>query len=272
MDEIYDTIAHVHTADGVVSQVETLILEGVLRVGDRLPAERELARRMDVSRPILREALKTLEAKGLLVTRAGDGTRVADVVGEVFSAPLRGLIADDPRASADYLEFRREIEAVAAEMAARQATAHDHALIAAIVERMEAAHAAGDFEAEAATDIEFHGAVGECAHNIVLLHTLRACYRLLADGVFYNRRAVFGLPGARDALLAQHKAIADAICRGDGVAAGEAARAHMDFVRDGVARVQQSGERARVARLRLAQRLGLSETRKGMKMEGTSPA
>jgi GntR family transcriptional regulator, transcriptional repressor for pyruvate dehydrogenase complex len=58
--EIFQSIAHSRTADEVVSQIESLVLESVLRVGDQLPGERELARRLDVSRPILREALKEL--------------------------------------------------------------------------------------------------------------------------------------------------------------------------------------------------------------------
>ena len=86
---------------------------------------------------------------------------------------------------------------------------------------MQAAHERGDFEEEAAIDVEFHNAIGECAHNIMLLHTLRSCYRLLSDGVFHNRLMVFALPGAREELLAQHRAIHDAVAAGD----PEAARA-----------------------------------------------
>ena len=87
--------------------------------------------------------------------------------------------------------------------------------------RMEAAHGRGDFEEEAAIDVEFHNAIGECAHNIILLHTLRSCYRLLSDGVFHNRLLVFNLPGAREELLAQHRAIHAAV---DGRRSGGGAR------------------------------------------------
>ena len=200
LGEIFSRIEHVRTADEVVQQIESLILEGVLRVADRLPAERELARQFDVSRPILRDALKVLEQRGLIVTRhwrrhlcrrrdrpglhpAGDG-------------PDRHA---HRKAAADYLEYRREVEGIAAEFAARRATDDDRALLAEIMLRMqEAAHARGDFEEEAAIDVEFHNAIGECAHNIVLLHTLRSCYRLLSDGVFQNRLLMFALPGARE--------------------------------------------------------------------------
>ena len=128
------------TADEVVQQIENLILEGVLRVADRLPAERELARQFDVSRPILRDALKTLEQRGLIVTRHGGGTYVADVIGEVFARPVMELIATHRKAAADYLEYRRAVEAIAAEFAARRATDDDRALLGEIMARMQAAH------------------------------------------------------------------------------------------------------------------------------------
>lgn len=259
MTEIFTPIEHSRTADEAMQQIESLILEGVLRVGDRLPAERELSKQFGVSRPILRDALKDLEARGLVVSRHGGGTYVADVIGQVFSKPVMDLIATHPKASADYLEYRREIEAVAADLAARRATEADRALLARIVERMKTAHAAGDFEAEAVADVDFHNAVGECAHNIVLLHTLRACYRLLSDDVFTNRSLIYDLPGVRDRLLAQHCAIRDAIAAADADAARKAAREHIDFVEKATAEAERTREWQRVSRLRLQQRTGRTD-------------
>ena len=107
---VFQKIQHNRTADAVVDQVEELILQGVLRPGDRLPSERDLAKKVDVSRPILRDALKTLEERGLLATRHGGGTFVADVIGTVFSDAVVELVRRHPPAIADYLEYRREIE------------------------------------------------------------------------------------------------------------------------------------------------------------------
>ncbi|MEO3998191.1 FCD domain-containing protein [Mesorhizobium sp. CAU 1732] len=256
MNEIFSRIEHSRTADDVVGQVEMLILEGVVRVGDRLPGERELARQFDVSRPIVRDALKALEARGLVVTRPGGGTHVADVIGEVFAPPVMDLIGQNRKAAADYLEYRREVEGIAAELAARRATGDDRALLSAIMRRMEDAHARGDFEDEVAIDVEFHNAIGECAHNIVLLHTLRSCYRLLADGVFLSRSLIYAAPAAQDVLLAQHRAIYDAVVAGEPVRARQAARDHIDYVERAMNEAERSGEWQRVSRLRLRQRGG----------------
>ncbi|MEL6919486.1 MAG: FadR/GntR family transcriptional regulator [Pseudomonadota bacterium] len=251
---LFSPIAQVKTADEVCQQIEELILEGVLRVGDRLPSERELSEQLGVSRPVLRNALKDLEARGLLDTRHGGGTHVADVIGDVFSKTMLELIASHPKATADYLEYRREVEAIAAGYAAQRATEHDKAILTDIVDRMKAAHQQADYGDEAALDVEFHQAICESAHNVILLHTLRSCYRLLANGAFFSRSLVYGFPGARDRLLAQHLAVYDAIIHGDPQAARAAAQAHMEFVEKCKREAEKAAAWTKVARLRQVQR------------------
>lgn len=247
---VFARIKHVRTADEVCNQIETLILEGVLRVGDRLPGERDLSEQFGVSRPILREALKDLEARELLVTRHGGGTVVADVIGDVFSKTMLELIADHPKATTDYLEYRREVEAIAAEYAARRATADDRSLLTDVMRRMEEAHKKQDFREEAAVDVEFHQAICEAAHNVILLHTLRSCYRLLSNGAFFSRSLVYGYPGARNKLLSQHKAIYQAIMDGEPENAARAAAIHMEFVEECKREAEKADAWENVSKLR----------------------
>lgn len=253
---LFSGVSHSRTADEVVQQIELLILDGVLRDGDRLPGERELSQSLEVSRPILRDALKELENRGLLISHHGGGTFVADIIGQVFSKPITDLISRHARATRDYLEYRRELEGLTAELAAQRATGTDKALLSRIIEDMRHAHGTQEPEDELAADVEFHNAVGEAAHNIILLHTMRACYRLLSEGIFFNRKAVFSLPNARERLLDQHIAIHDAILAGDPEAAKAAAQAHIDFVMRAADESARAGEWGRVAKLRLIRRDG----------------
>lgn len=253
---LFSGVSHSRTADEVVQQIELLILDGVLRDGDRLPGERELSQSLEVSRPILRDALKELENRGLLISHHGGGTFVADIIGQVFSRPITDLISRHARATRDYLEYRRELEGLTAELAAQRATGTDKALLSRIIEDMRHAHGTQEPEDELAADVEFHNAVGEAAHNIILLHTMRACYRLLSEGIFFNRKAVFSLPNARERLLDQHIAIHDAILAGDPEAAKAAAQAHIDFVMRAADESARAGEWGRVAKLRLIRRDG----------------
>ena len=250
---IFHKISHGSTADAVIEQIERLILQGILRPGTRLPAERDLAKKVDVSRPILRDALKVLEERGLLTSRHGEGTFVADVIGTVFSEPVVNLIRRHPPAVADYLEFRKEVESMTATFAAQRATQADKQILTRLFRAMEAAHAKENFSEEAELDVEFHHAIGECAHNIVLLHTLRACYQLLADGVFYSREYLYGHPGSRDRLLEQHRAIFEAVVNGDAEAAGKAAGAHISYVESIMREVQRAGQWHEVSQMRLQQ-------------------
>ena len=251
---VFHPIQHSRSAEEVAHQIEGLVLEGVLRVGDRLPGERELALETGVSRPIVREAIKHLEDRGILESRHGGGTYVADVIGTVFSPQISALLASHSRATLDYLEYRREIEAIAARLAASRGTQADRELLSSIVARMEAAHEAEDFEAEARADIEFHSLIGEMAHNLVLLHTLRSCYKLLSEGIFQNRSRLYQTPDGRSKLLAQHRAIHEAIVKGDAVAAEAAARAHITHIIEAPLERERRADRERVAGLRLARR------------------
>lgn len=251
---VFQPIAHSRSAEEVAHQIEALVLEGVLRSGDQLPGERELAQRVAVSRPIVREAIALLEARGLLIRHHGGGTFVGDVIGQVFSEPVAALLPDHPKATADYLEYRREIEAIAAGLAAERATRYDLEMLEDVTARMASAHDGGDFEAEAQADVEFHSLVGEMAHNLVLLHTLRSCYRLLSRGVFDNRLRLYETEGGRQALFDQHMAIAGAIRSGDAKTASQAARAHIDYVLDKSNQIARQAERERVSGLRFQQR------------------
>lgn len=255
--DLFARVSHSRTADEVVRQIELLLLEGILRDGDRLPGERELSKRLDVSRPILREALKELEARGLLVSHHGGGTYVADIIGQVFSGPVVDLIARHRRATIDFLEYRRALEGITAELAAQRATAYDRQALKTILGDMRKAHASGRFEEELAADVSLHNAIGEAAHNIILLHTLRACYRLLEQGIFFNRHLVFASDKARGDLLDQHEAICDAIIRADPAMAKAAAQAHIDYIAGAIREAERTGEWQRISQLRMQQRSAL---------------
>lgn len=236
---------------GVVRQIEDLLLRGILRPGDRLPPERDLAERLGVSRPSLREALADLQAAGLVEARAGAGVYVADVLGNAFSPALIRLFASHPRAVSDHVAFRRDMEGLAAERAARIGSDTDLQVIGAIFAKMEAAHRKRSPDDEAALDADFHLAIVEASHNVVMLHMMRSMYDLLREGVFFNRRVMFRQKTTREDLLAQHRAINAALQDRDPEGARAAVAAHLDFVERALADQARSDENAAVARRRL---------------------
>jgi GntR family transcriptional repressor for pyruvate dehydrogenase complex len=236
----------------VVKQIEQLILRGILRPGERLPSERELSERFGVSRPSLRDAVAELQARGLLATRAGAGIYVADVLGSAFSPALIRLISSHEEAVFDYIAFRRDLESIAAERAATHGSDIDLQVIDAIYQKMEIAHRKRNPADEAELDAEFHLAILEASHNVILLHMMRSIFDLLKQGVFFNRQMMFKSRTTRDLLLNHHRAINAAIQSRDPDAARAAIVEHLSYVESRMGELRRAEKNEEIARLRYA--------------------
>lgn len=248
----FEKIVPEKVSQSIVRQIETLILRGILRAGERLPSERELSEEFGVSRPSVREAVAELQDKGLLVSKANSGIFVAEVLGSAFSPALIDLFGAHSEAVFDSLDFRRDMEGLAAERAARLGSDTDLAVIQQVFSRMEAAHQKRNPEDEAQLDTDFHLAIIEASHNVVMLHMMRSMYDLLRGGVFYNRKVIFQHRTTRGMLLDQHRTINDALQKRDAPGARKAVEAHIDFVRDALADHLNSEKNESIALQRLA--------------------
>lgn len=236
-------------ADQIAARLRELILQGVLRPGDRLAPERELAEKLGVSRPSLRDAVARLEASGLLVTTRA-GTAVASFLAPL-SEPIAALFEGDERVTTDYFEFRLMMETQAARLAALRATDVDLAAIRAQLAALEAAHGRADHGGEAAADVDLHMLIYEATHNVVLLHMMRAVADLLRRGIFYSREQFYGRPGLRDAVMAQHREIAEAVLARDPDRAEKAADDHLRFIAGAIEDIRRDEGRQSAARRRV---------------------
>lgn len=250
-----ETIRPAKLADTIADHLEQLILEGGLRPGERLLPERELAQHLDVSRPSLREALEKLEKRGLVHSGRGGSTYVAPLLGEGFTEPLYAALAGRPDTTFDYLEFRRVVEGSAADLTAQRGTEVDQQQIHQCFMKMEKAHGQTDPSEEAEADADFHLAIYEGSHNLVMLHVMGALSDMLRKDVFYNRAKLYQRPGVREMLLDQHRAIHDAIMAKDPKAARVAAEAHVEFTRNALIEIAQADARLEVS----LRRIGRSE-------------
>lgn len=228
-------------AEAIAGRLESMILEGVLRPEERLLGERELAEKLGVSRPSLREALEMLAGKGLLITEK-QGTRVAQFLAPLMK-PLAALMQDNPRVTADYFEFRRIQEANAARLAAQRATEVDRDAIQECCRRMTGAHALEDPAQEGEADVDLHLLIYEASHNVVMLHVMRALADLLRNNIFFNRTQLYLRAGVRDELLQQHLAIARFIVAGKAKEAETAAAEHIRFTFETIEEIRRDKER-----------------------------
>ena len=249
---IFEQIVVDSVSEAVVTQIEQLVISGVLKSGQKLPSERELSELMNVSRPKVRDAIKVLEDRGLLIVRHGDGTFIGSLTGTALSPAMLDLFSRHPIAFHDYLEFRREVEGFAAFVAAQRATDGDREFISRLIEKMDAAHERNNPVEEAELDANFHAAIVDSAHNSIFTHMMASIYELMKRGVFYNRQFFDSFARGRDQLLEQHRAIADGVISGDPDAACKAAEAHLDFVMMAFRSGSAEEQRNRIARKRLA--------------------
>lgn len=228
-------------AEVIAEHIEQLILEGALKPGERLASERELAERLDVSRPPLREAIERLSERGLLRTNQS-GTYVTQFLTSLTS-PLASLLQSNQKVVRDYFEYRRLVEGTAARLAAERATDVDRRAIRACIDAMIVAHELDDPTRETGHDADLHMLIYEAAHNLVVMHVMRAFSELLRSDVFYNRHRLYLVPGVRDVLLRQHVAIGEAVIAGDAAAAERSATEHIEFTAETLQKLQDEDER-----------------------------
>lgn len=247
----YPKLSVTRIPDVIAHELETRLLEGSLKPGDRLPAERELAAELGVSRPSLREAIQKLVSRDLLVSRQGGGTYVTDRLDARLIDPWQQLIDQHPSVQDDVLEFRHLLEAAAAEMAAQRATEGDLQRLEVAYLALDAAYASTDRSAQVSADVAFHLVIAEAAHNALFAHLTSSLLNLLHGHV---RRAIGDMsvsPDTGKCLMEQHKAIRDAIAARLPDAARAAAQGHIDYVRQRLSEAVRSEERRQSSLRRL---------------------
>jgi GntR family transcriptional repressor for pyruvate dehydrogenase complex len=237
----------VRLADTVAAELEKRILEGSLKPGDRLPAERTLAQELGVSRPSLREAIQKLVSKGLLSTRHGGGTHVTDRLEAHFADPWQDMVKGHPQLHRDLLEFRQMLESEAARLAADRATDLDIKRLDAVHAKLDEAHAGEDLAACIDADVAFHQVIAEAAHNVLIGHLASSLMRVIHGHVSNNLANLHARPPRWEQLKAQHRAIWQAVREHKPQDAARAARAHIEFVRQSMDETARDEERRQSA-------------------------
>ncbi|MGF6760435.1 GntR family transcriptional repressor for pyruvate dehydrogenase complex [Paraburkholderia sp. GAS33] len=219
-------------SDVVSDQIKRLISDGALMPGYRLPAERDLATQLGVSRPSLREALIRLEADGYIETSGRGGFTVVDVTAPIISKPLAELLLQNPRTSADILELRQGLESIATVYAAERATAADLKKIRNAFEELKTCSLSDDRTNLPELDAAFHLAIADATHNVALAHVIHGIHTLIREGMRQYHRLIDYDDAKERQLLTQHQAIFDAVMARDAQKARKAAERHLTFVRE----------------------------------------
>lgn len=226
--EMLKAIKKTRIYEEVVSQIHDLIREGRLKAGDQLPPERELAETFKVSRASVREALRALEAEGLVTSRTGMGTFVANLPMESLVATLATLLTKERDALADIFEMRKLIEPEIASLAAERASRKDIERMKQILDTQTQEVKKGGTGVDA--DADFHFAIGQSTQNQALEKLVSGLMEILSG----TREESLQTPGRNEVSLRSHLRILSAIEAHDKEAAREAMLHHIEQVEQNV--------------------------------------
>jgi len=224
---VYKVVRTSRLYEQIVQQIEESVLNGTLKPGDQLPAERELAQRLGVSRTAVREAVKALREKGLVEAYSGRGTFVTDGTTQAARQSFDLMVKVGQQEGAPHLaELRLILEPGIAALAAVRVKDDDLAAMREAVAVMDRAQ--DDPEAYIEADLDFHLALAETVANPLILSLIDSIVGLLRE----QRIKIFNVEGGPQRGQVHHKRILEAMERHDAEMARTAMRAHLEQVRE----------------------------------------
>jgi DNA-binding FadR family transcriptional regulator len=222
MNDIYQQIRPQKVPEEIVRQIKSLIKEGKLIPGEKLPPERTLSDRLGVGRSSLREAINILETLGFIEIRVRKGIYVRNV-SRPISDPLRQILVEDKSKLYELYEFRKDIEMASIQTAALRRTRADLVRIRRALEKMEGL-APDDHVSLLLHDQEFHLTVAQATHNFLRVHILKNIFDLVGDHMNLIIQGLLEEKSGIAPVLAQHRCIFHSIQAKD----PETARSCMD--------------------------------------------
>ncbi|HEU0021556.1 MAG TPA: FadR/GntR family transcriptional regulator [Dehalococcoidia bacterium] len=227
--------------EDIVQQFHTLIRQGKLKHGDRLPSERDLAEQFKVSRSSVREAIRSLELQGLVVSKRGSGTFInADNLDSVL-ALMTAALKPGGEDLADVFEMRHLLEPPIAALAAQRASSEDVERLRRILEQQRRQIEAGETGVE--SDTAFHFALASATHNTALVKVVSA----VEDILQISRDLSLQEPGRPQRSLASHHEILETIVAGDAERSQRAMEHHLTAVEPGTLIAEAPNHRLAVA-------------------------
>jgi DNA-binding FadR family transcriptional regulator len=225
----FSSIRKQRAYEQVLEQIVGLISAGELRPGDRLPPERVLSEMLGISRPSLREALRVLDAMGIIDARtgngAGAGTVISDEPGDSLFTLMRLHLALSHFPVEDFLEVRRILETWTVRRAAAVRTDADIAALKSLVAAMD--KSVSDREAFFALDAEFHILIARIAGNNLVSYLMQA----IRDAMTQEMNKLSDAWGNWEDLgaiaMSDHKRIVNSIAKGNTDAAERALADHL---------------------------------------------
>lgn len=235
MDQINYTITKTNLYEQIADTLEQAIIRSGIKV-EKLPSEQELCRRFDVSRTVIREALKVLKERGLIQSRNGEGSYISKPNTDTVSSAIGRIIRMDNINNDDLHDTRLILETSAARLAARNIGPEELRHLDDIIEKMS--DLSIPLDERVSLDADFHATIARSGGNELLLMFVEVMTILLSQ---YMVKGMSGVEGMKKTLK-QHKKILEAIRAGDPDKAEKATRSHLVIARENVDRYEVKAE------------------------------
>ena len=223
---LIEPIRKTRVAEEIADRIRVLMLDGIFPPGRPLPGERQLAERFGVSRGSVRDAFRTLETIGLIVTRHGQGTFPQELDVDRLVAPLASVLSYRHDLQDELLDVRRMFEPAVARVAATRITEADLADLQRILETQRRKLKAG--RSAIVEDTLFHASLARATRNRIVVSIMATLNDLLVE----SRRLTLKQKGRPARSLRGHEAVVEALRHHDGEAASRAMREHIDQIAD----------------------------------------
>ncbi|MDQ0219778.1 FadR family transcriptional regulator [Peribacillus cavernae] len=201
-----EPVKRINVTDSIVNQIKELVLQGELNQGDKLPPERELMTLFEVGRPSLREALKVLEAQGL-IEKSQKGTVITGNHDKFFTDSLMFLLYFSSTDWQDIFESRRFIERELTYLTTTRATIEDFIEMEKTIVNMELAINKDNQEDYVSANLHFHEKIAKSSKNLVMYHLYQSINKLIE----HAQVQAVTVPGIMDDSLQYHKDILTAM-------------------------------------------------------------
>ena len=215
-------------SDEVYKQIVSLISNGQLKPGDKIPSERELSSEIGISRQSIREALNRAEVMGLIEVRQGEGSFILSSLEGLLKPPLTVIIEKEAERIFDFLEIRKLVEGWCAEKAALEATADELEDMQEILDEMKKV-ASKDKQWEK-LDLELHLSIAKATHNIIAIHIMDALK--VNFSLFFKFTKSMPSSERLDVLWQHHHEIIDAIVGKNSDLAKQKVVDHLNFIEE----------------------------------------
>lgn len=226
--KVFTPIKSTKVYEQVIDQIKSMIKDGTLKKGDKLPSERELVEELGVSRSSIREALRVLEIVGLVECKQGEGNFIRDSFQDSLFEPLSIMFILNECRVEEIFELRKVIETETAAIAAKEIS---HIELQELRELLDYMNASEDEEERVKIDFKFHYAMAKASKNFLIVSILNTISSLMDSFIKDARKEIINNK-QKEKIEKQHETIFNALKNHHPGDAAEAMRLHMELINE----------------------------------------